>query len=159
MKQILIIFLFLSFWLCSFAEVPPFFFFFLDYSRSWTSTMHYSFSDEEMSVVKVDNVEKSKTDTLSHRELLGKEKEAIYRYLSLISQIQFQSEYKDLTGGDRNQKRVIFNLDGVEQSVLVSNTYQQDIAGLVTFLNTFVSDKRKMKEFVDPNKPSKQPQK
>lgn len=156
MKQTFIILLITVFNLSIFAEeIPAFSVKIVDYSRSWTSAFHYNFTDKEMSVVKVDNIEKNITDTLSHRELFGKEAEAIYKYIYLLSKIPFQPEYKDINGGERNQKRVILNLDNNEQSILISNFYQQDIAQLIIFLNTFIPDKRKMKELVDPNKTSK----
>ena len=157
MKQILLSILCLSVSVLFAADdTPRFSIKIIDYSQSWTSSMHYAFSDEEMSVVRVDNVEKNKQDTLSHRQLLGKEKEKIYRYLSILSQIKFQKEYRD-ANGDRNQKRIVINVnDDEEQSIFISNAFQQDLSALITFLNSFVTEKNKMKEFTDPNKPKQQ---
>jgi len=151
MKQLLLFLFLLSFsGLYASDSIPPFSVKIIDYSLSWTSSMHYTFTDEEMSVVRVDNVDNKEQDILSHRQLLGSEKEKIYRYLSILSQIKFNNEYRDAGDGDRNQKRIIINVNGEEQSVFVSNTYQRDLAGLVSFLNLFVVERNRMKEFTAP---------
>lgn len=155
MKQILVaLFCFLPLALSASDNLPQFSVKIIDYSLSWTSSMHYTFNNEEMSVVRVDNSNKNNQDTLSHRQLLGKEKELISQYLIILSKIQFQKEYRDMTNsGERNQKRMILKVNELEQSVFISNVFQQDIAAFVTFLNSFIVERNRMKEFVDPNKP------
>ena len=127
----------------------------IDYSHSWTSSIHYTFNNE-LCVVEVDNINKNQQDTLAHRQLLGYEKERIAKYIGILGQIPFQEEYVNRrSDGERNQKRITVTLNGKETSILVVNTYQQDIANFITFLNSFLTDKYKMKEFVDTSKPIK----
>lgn len=155
MRHILVaLFCFLPFTLSASDSIPQFSVKIIDYSLSWTSSMHYAFNNEEMSIVRVDNVNKNDHDTLSHRQLLGREKELISRYLTILSQIQFNKEYRDITNsGERNQKRITLKINDQEQSVFISNVFQRDIAAFITFINSFIIEKNKMKEFVDPNKP------
>lgn len=124
----------------------------IDYSLSWTSSTHYYF-DDELRVEEVDNINKKKVDVLVHRQLLGKEKAALKQYLDIFLTIDLQEKYVSAQPGDRNQKRINIKSGDKSKSLFISNTYQQDIAGFISFVNNFIPDQRKMKEFVDPNKP------
>lgn len=124
----------------------------IDYSSSWTSSMHYII-DDELKIEEVDNVDKKVIKVYNHRQLFGKEKNAIRKYISLFVNIDLLDEYVNRLPGDRNQKRINIQYGDVSKSYFISNTYQQDIAGLIIFLNSIIPEQRKMKEFVDPNKP------
>lgn len=124
----------------------------IDYSNSWTSSTHYYF-DDELRVEEVDNVDKKVIDVFTHRQLFGKESKAIKQYLDLFMLIDFQPEYVNRLPGERNQKRINIKYGDQSKSILVSNIYQRDIAGFISFLNVLLPEQRRMKEFVDPNKP------
>lgn len=126
----------------------------IDYSLSWTSSMHYYFDDEFL-VEEVDNIDKNDKKILAHRQLLGKEMDVIKQYLELFMTIGLNDEYVARVPGERNQKRISISLGDKTKSVFVSNTYQRDIAGLISFLNMMIPESRKMKEFTDPTKPTK----
>lgn len=114
----------------------------IDYSNSYDYETHYYIDDYEMKVYTVDKTNPDVIDDLLiHRELLGKERNKIGLYLSLLTMLSFKPEYSDTSNsytGQRNQKRFSFAYGDKEVSSLVSNTYQQDLANLVIFINRYI---------------------
>lgn len=131
----------------------------IDYSNSFEYDTHYVFDNEELQVY-VENKLKPgyKEQILVHRQLLGKEKKKIELYLSIFTMLKFNDEYTDITHkytGERNQKRFMINYGNSSINTIVSNTYQEDLANLVIFLNHYIrnSDLR-MLEFSAPQQRS-----
>ena len=127
----------------------------IDYSNSFEYDTHYVFDNEELQVyTESKSYPGQKQDVLIHRQLLGKEKRKIEQYLSLLSMLNFNKEYTDITNkytGERNQKRIKFNYDNKTVNTLVSNTYQEDLANFVHFLNRYIKNPDlRMLEFSEP---------
>lgn len=128
----------------------------IDYSLSWISSMHYYIDNESVKVEEVDNVD-GKKKVVYTRPLSEDESELTGKYMAILSQIKFPKEYvnRQSTTGERNQKRINLTMGDETSSVFILNTYQQDLAAFIAFLNSFIDEQYKMKEFVDPNKPIK----
>lgn len=157
MKKALLFFLLSIFALninASIADSTKFEIHIVDYSNSWTSAMHYYFNDE-LKIEEVDNIDKKVIEVFTHRQLFGKESNSIRQYLEVFMLIDFQPEYVNRLPGERNQKRINIQYGDKSKSILVSNTYQRDIAGFISFLNILIPEQRRMKEFVDPSLPVK----
>lgn len=151
-KLLLLLSLFLALHMSATSDSTKYEIHIIEYSYSWTSAMHYHF-DNELKIEEVDNVDKNVVEVFTHRQLFGKEEDAIRKYLSLFMTIELNERYESAVPGQRNQKRITIKYGDDEKSFFVSNTYQQDIAALISFLNSIIPEPRRMQEFVDPNKP------
>lgn len=131
----------------------------IDYSNSFEYDTHYVFDNEELQVYEESKLKPGQKDQiLIHRQLLGKEKKKIELYLSIFTMLNFNKEYTDITNkytGERNQKRFMVNYGNSEINTLVSNTYQEDLANFVIFLNRYIRNPEfRMLEFSVPQQRS-----
>ena len=129
----------------------------IDYSNSFEYDTHYVFDNEELQVYTERKSQPGKKDEIFiHRQLLGKEKRKIEQYLSLLTLLQFNREYTDITHkytGERNQKRIMFSHGSEQVNTLISNTYQEDLANFIVFLNRYIKNPDiRMVEFSQPQK-------
>jgi len=112
-----------------------------DHKFSMANTFCYHMNNNEIYIVQKGGLEGEIPDTIFKRNLTLKEVRDIKDFLYRFPIDSLKDEYIDLLMDDGNVKNIRIVIDNKEKTIFLSNSYQNDIASLLSLINKIIDNK------------------